>query len=85
MLGPSSPSKDLAPLLAVQLPRFQLQVSEDRVLQLAPELRLDNAWSESYTSARQEPRDRGGCSSMAEHLTVDQDVAGSSPVSHPTM
>ena len=25
----------------------------------------------------------GGCSSMAECLTVDQDVAGSTPVSHP--
>ena len=25
----------------------------------------------------------GGCSSMAEHLIVDQEVAGSSPVSHP--
>lgn len=25
----------------------------------------------------------GGCSSMVEHLTVDQEVAGSSPVIHP--
>ena len=27
--------------------------------------------------------DRGGRSSMAEHLTVDQVVAGSTPVAHP--
>ena len=26
----------------------------------------------------------GGCSSMAEHSTVARDVAGSTPVSHPT-
>jgi hypothetical protein len=26
---------------------------------------------------------RGGCSSMAEHLTVDQVVVGSTPISHP--
>ena len=25
----------------------------------------------------------GGCSSMAEHLTVDQEVVGSTPISHP--
>ncbi len=25
----------------------------------------------------------GGCSSMAERLPVEQDVAGSTPVSHP--
>jgi hypothetical protein len=25
----------------------------------------------------------GGCSSMAECLTVDQDVVGSTPISHP--
>jgi hypothetical protein len=25
----------------------------------------------------------GGCSSMAEHLTVDQGVVGSTPISHP--
>ena len=25
----------------------------------------------------------GGCSSMAEHLTVDQVVVGSTPISHP--
>jgi hypothetical protein len=30
-------------------------------------------------------RPHGGCSSMAEHLTVDQGVAGSSPVSHPSL
>ena len=27
----------------------------------------------------------GGCSSMAERLTVDQDVEGSKPFSHPGM
>jgi hypothetical protein len=27
----------------------------------------------------------GGCSSMAERFTVDEDVAGSSPVSHPNV
>lgn len=25
----------------------------------------------------------GGCSSMAEHLSVEQDVVGSTPISHP--
>jgi hypothetical protein len=27
--------------------------------------------------------ENGGCSSMAERLTVDQEVVGSSPISHP--
>lgn len=27
---------------------------------------------------------RGACSSMAERLTVDQEVVGSSPIRHPT-
>lgn len=26
---------------------------------------------------------RGGCSSMAERLTVDQEVVGSTPIIHP--
>ena len=30
-----------------------------------------------------ENQPHGGRSSMAEHLTVDQDVAGSTPVAHP--
>ena len=46
---------------------------------------LDKPYAGSYTSDLEVPLPRGGCSSMAEHLTVDQDVVGSSPISHPSL
>ncbi len=44
---------------------------------------LDNRQTEGYTLAAFTAT-CGGCSSMAERLTVTQDVVGSRPISHPT-
>lgn len=62
---------------------MEAEAVEDRALFQRP-LNLTTAAPLAILS-REEPPQYGGRSSMAEHLTVDQDVAGSSPVGHPTI